>query len=140
MVGCSDDGDPNCQTFLECYDGVFWYWKHETASDKQGGFRFNNDSTRIVEYFSMKYSPPNCWYQSALDISENYGVEYVILENSIDKLSIQYLTVSEEDQPWIMTYVVIGKRKDTLRIGGPGHYTYFLRNKVSPIALTYCDD
>ena len=139
MVACSDDDEFQQETFLEKYDGVYWHWKHEKHRGRQGGIQFHNDSTRIYDLFMMKYSPPNCWYKHAFDINDTYDVEYLILENSENRFIIQHIKALDAVDLGIVTYEVIGKNNDTLRFGGPGHYTYYQRNIVNPDTLVYCD-
>jgi hypothetical protein len=144
MVGCNqddDDDDGSKKTFLENYEGVFWYWQDEKHLDKQGGVRFYNDSTKILQYFDLTYPTADCWYMTGLNmISNSDGGEYFILENSDDKFVLQFIDSEHPEGYHFYPYEVIGKNKDTLRYGVPESYTYFVRDKISPDTFDFCNE
>ena len=141
LVGCNnDDDDDSKKTFLENYEGVFWYWQDEKHLDKQEGLRFYNDSTKIIQYFSLTYPSADCWYMHSLNMINNTdGVDYIITENSLDKFTIK--SIDHENSDWLhyYEYKVIGKNSDSLQMTRKsGNHVYYVRSKINPENLKYC--
>lgn len=139
LVGCQDDDSVAEITFLENYEGIFWYWQDEKDLDKQGGVRFYNDSTKIIQQFSLTYPTANCWYMTSLNMLNNTdGADYIITENFRDKFTFKSID-QETDEVRTYTYEVIGKKKDSLQINGKsGNHIYLIRSNINPENLKYC--
>ena len=139
LVGCQDDDFVTEKSFLENYEGIFWHWQDEKELEKQGGVRFYNDSTKIIQYFDLTYPSGNCWYMTSLNMLNNTdGADYIITENLRDKFTFKSID-HETGEVRTYTFSVIGKKKDSLQLNVKSdNHIYFTRSNINPENLKYC--